>query len=92
MTASQIGNSAVINQGVVVIVNGYAFRALPVSRASHLYVASTFVILVNIQPRSASLHHIVLLMGVITKKMKTYDVVVHSVNSDFHDFIECQHD
>ena len=84
MTASQIGKSAVIHPVVVVVtVNGYKFRALLDSGASHSYVSSTFVGLVNVQPRSSSLRQIAMLMGVTTKKMKTYDVVVQSVNSDF---------
>ena len=39
--------------------------------------------LVNVQPRSSSLRQIAMLMGVTTKKMKTYDVVVQSASSDF---------
>ena len=92
MTASQIGKSAVIHPVVVVTVNGYKFRALLDSGASHSYVSSRFVGLVNVQPRSSSLRQIAMLMGVTTKKMKTYDVVVQSVSSDFRCGCECDRD
>ena len=68
MTASQIGKSAVIHPVVVVIVNGNKFRALLDSGASHSYVSSTFVGLVNIQSRSSSLRQIAMLMGVTPRK------------------------
>ena len=83
MTASQVGKSTVIHPVVVVRVNGYKFRALLDSGASHSYVSSTFISLVNAQPSSSSLRQIAMLMGVVTKKMKSYGVVVHSVDGDF---------
>ena len=48
MTASQIGQSSVIHPVVVVKVNGLKFRALLDSGASHSYVSSKFVSLVNL--------------------------------------------
>ena len=47
MTASQVGNSAVIHPVVTVKVAGYKFRALLDGGANHSYASSTFVNLTN---------------------------------------------
>ena len=68
MTANHVGESAAIHPVVVVKVEGYKFRALLDSGASHSYCSSTFVKLVRAQPKSAGLRQIAMLMGVTTKK------------------------
>ena len=83
MTASQIGQSSVIHPVVVVKVNGLKFRALLDSGASHSYVSSKFVSLVKPEQKSSSVRQIAMLMGTTTKRLKTYDVDINSVNGDF---------
>ena len=43
MTAYHIGNSTVIHPVVVVTINGFKFRALLDSGASHLYASATAI-------------------------------------------------
>ena len=83
MTTSQIGQSSVIHPVVVVKVNGLKFRALLDSGASHSYVSSKFVSLVKPEQKSSSVRQIAMLMGTTTKRLKTYDVDINSVNGDF---------
>ena len=83
MTASQIGQASVIHPVVVVKVNGLKFRALLDSGASHSYVSSKFVSLVKPEQKTSSVRQIAMLIGVTTKKLKTYDVDIHSVNGAF---------
>ena len=83
MTSSQVGKTSVIHPVVIVKVAGYKFRALLDSGASHSYVSTTFVKLTKAQPKSSSLRQIAMLMGVTTKKMQVYDVLMQSVMSQF---------
>ena len=83
MTASQIGQSSVIHPVVVVQVNGFKFRALLDSGASHSYVSSKFASLVKAEPRSSSVRQIAMLMGVRTKKLRIYDVGINSLDGEF---------
>ena len=69
MTTNHVGESAVIHPVVVVRVEGYKFRALLDSGASHSYCFSTFVKLVKPWPNAASLRQIAMLMGVTTKTL-----------------------
>ena len=66
---NHVGESAVIHPVVVVRVEGYKFRALLDSGASHSYCSSTFVKLVKAQSNAASLRQIAMLMGVTTKTL-----------------------
>ena len=67
--SNHVGESAVIHPVVVVRVEGYKFRALLDSGASHSYCSSTFVKLVKARPNAASLRQIAMLMGVTTKTL-----------------------
>ena len=55
MTANHIGNSAVIHPVVVVTINGYKFRALLDSGASHSYASATAIDLINASLKSTGL-------------------------------------
>ena len=83
MTAGQIGQSSVIHPVVVVQVNGLKFHALLDSGASHSYVFSKFVSLVEAEPRSSTVRQIAMLMEVATKKLRIYDVDVKSLDREF---------
>ena len=54
MTTNHVEESAVIHPVVIVRVEGYKFRALLDSGASHSYCSSTFMKLVKAQPKAAS--------------------------------------
>ena len=69
MTANHVGESAVLHPVVVVRVEGYKFRALLDSGASHSYCSSIFVKLVKARPNAASLRQIAMLMGATTKTL-----------------------
>ena len=55
MTANHIGNSAVIHPLVVVKINGYKFRALLDSGASHSHASATAIDLINASLKSTGL-------------------------------------
>ena len=76
MTANHVGESPVIHPVVVVRVEGYQFRALLDSDASHSYCSSTFMKLVKAQPKAAGLHQIGMLMGVATKTLPDFEGTV----------------
>ncbi|CAB3982951.1 Hypothetical predicted protein [Paramuricea clavata] len=46
-------------------------------------MSSKFVSLVKPEQKTSSVRQIAMLMGVTTKKLKTYDVDIHLVNGDF---------
>ena len=72
MTANHVGESAVIHPVVVVKIEGYQFRALLDSSASHSYCSSTFTQLVKVQPNAAGLRQIAMLMDVATKALPDF--------------------
>ena len=83
MTASQVGNSAVIHPVVIVKVAGYKFRALLDSGASHSYASSTFVNLTKAEPKASGVRQIAMLVGVATRVMQEYKVLMQSVTDEF---------
>ena len=83
MTANHIGRSTVIHPVVVVRINGYKFRALLDSGASHSYASSTAIKLTNAKLKSTGLRQIAMLTGVTTRTMQVYDVKMHSLSGDF---------
>lgn len=83
MTANYIGNTAVIHPVVVVKINGYKFRALLDSGASHSYISSTAIELINARPKSTGLRQIAMLTGITTRTMQVFGVVMSSVTGDF---------
>ena len=83
MTANHIGNSAVIHPVVVVKINGYKFRALLDSGASHSYASATAIDLIDASLKSTGLRQIAMLTGVTTRTMQVFGVVISSVASDF---------
>ena len=83
MTANHVGESAVIHPVVVVRVEGYKFRALLDSGASHSYCSSTFVKLVKARPKAAGLRQIAMLMGVTTKTLQEFNVTMYAVTDNF---------
>ena len=83
MTAHYIGNSAVIHPVVVVTMNGYKFRALLDSKASHLYASATAIDLINASLKSTGLRQIAMLTGVTTRTMQVFGVGISSVTGDF---------
>ena len=83
MTANHVGESAVIHPVVVVRVEGYKFRALLDSGASHSYSSLTFVKLVKAQPNAAGLRQITMLMGVTTKTLQEFNVTMYALTDNF---------
>ena len=83
MTANHVGQSTVIHPVVVVKTNGYKFRALLDSGASHSYASSTAINLINAKPKSTGLRQIAMLTGVTTRTMQVYEVVLGNVTGDF---------
>ena len=83
MTANFVGTSTVVHPVAVVRVNGYKFRALLDSGASHSYASSTAIKLIGAKCKSVGVRQIVMLTGVITRKMQVYDAHVESLNKDF---------
>jgi len=83
MTTSQEGNSAVIHPVVIVNVAGYKFRALLDSGASHSYASSTFVNLTKAEPKASGVRQIATLLGVATRVMQEYKVLMQSVTDEF---------
>ena len=83
MTASQVGNSAVIHPVVIVKVAGYKFRALLESGASHSYASSTFVNLTKAEPKASGVRQIAMLVGVATRVMQEYKGSMQSVTDEF---------
>lgn len=79
MTASQVGNSAVIHPVVIVKVARYKFRALLNGSASHSYTSSTFVNLTKAEPKASGVHQIAMLVGMATRVMQEYKVLMQSV-------------
>ena len=67
MRANQIGNLAVIHHVVVIKTNGYKFRALLDSGASHLYASATAIDLIDPSLKLTGLRQIVMLTGVTTR-------------------------
>ena len=82
MTANHIGRSSVIHPVVVVRINGYKFRALLDSGASHSYASSTAIKLTNAKLKSTGLRQIAMLTGVTTRTMQVYEVKMHSLSDD----------
>jgi predicted aspartyl protease len=67
MTANFIGASTVVHPVVVVRINGYKFRALLDSGASHSYTSSTAAIqLIGAKCKSAGIRQIAMFTGVTT--------------------------
>ena len=83
MTANHVGESPVIHPVVVVKDEGYKFRALLDSGASHSYCSSTFVKWIKAQPKSAGLRQIAMLMGVTTKTLQEFNVTMHAMTDNF---------
>ena len=83
MTANHIGQSTVIHPVVVVRINGYKFRALLDSGASHSYASSTAIKLSGAKVKSVGLRQIAMLTGVTTRTMQVYEVRMQSLSGDF---------
>ena len=83
MTANFVGTSTVVHPVVVVRINGYKFRALLDSGASHSYASSIAIKLIGAKCKSVGVRQIVMLTGVTTRKMQVYDAHVESLNKDF---------
>ena len=84
MTANLVGdNGAVVHPVVVVRIDGYKFRALLDSGASHSYISSTGIDLIKAKPHSTGLRQIAMLTGTTTRTMQTFNVLIESVSSDF---------
>ena len=83
MTANHIGLSAVIHPVVVVRINGYKFRVLLDSGASHSYASSTAINLTHAKLKSTGLRQIAMLTGVTTRTMQVYEVKIRSLSGDF---------
>ena len=83
MTANFIGASTVVHPVVVVRINGYKFRALLDSGASHSYASSTAIQLIGAKCKSAGIRQIAMLTGVTTRKMQVYNVHIESLSKDF---------
>ena len=66
MTANFIGASTVVHPVVVVRINGYKFRALLDSGASHSYTSSTAIQLIGAKCKSAGIRQIAMFTGVTT--------------------------
>ena len=64
MTANHVGNAAVIHPIVVVQVEGFKFRALLDSGASHSYASASFIQLIKARPKASGVRQIAMLMGV----------------------------
>ena len=84
MTASRIGPSSVIHLVVVVRINGYKFRALLVSGASHSYASSTAINLIGAKVKSTGLRQIATLTGVTARTMQVYAIKMDSLSDDFN--------
>ena len=83
MTANHIGASTVVHPVVVVRINGYKFRALLDSDASHSYASATAIKLIGAQCSLVGMRQIMMLMGFVTHKMQVYDVHIQSLSKDF---------
>lgn len=83
MTANSVGNTAVIQPVVVVKIDGFKFRALLDSGASHSYASSTVIELIKVRPKSTGLRQIAMLTGVTTRTMQVFALVISSVAGDF---------
>ena len=84
MTANLVGdNGAVVHPVVVVRIDGYKFRALLDSGASHSYISSTGIDLIKAKPHSTGLRQIAMLTETTTRTMQTFNVLIESVSSDF---------
>ena len=81
MTANHVGESTVIHPVVVVKIKGYKFRALLDSGASHSYMSSTAINLIN--TKSTGLKQIAILTGVTTRTVQVYEVVMCAITGDF---------
>ena len=84
MTASHIGPSSVIHPVVVVRINGYKFRALLDSGASHSYASSTAINLIGAKVKSTGLRQIATLTGVTARTMQVYTIKMDSLSDDFN--------
>ncbi len=83
MTANHVGRSKVVHPVVVVRINGYKFRALLDSGASHSYASTTAIDLSGAKVKSTSLRQIAMLTGITTRTMQVYNVQVSSLANDF---------
>ena len=83
MTANHIGASTVVHPVVVVRINGYKFRALLDSGASHSYTSATAIKLIGAQCSSVGMRQIMMWTGLTTQKMQVYDVQIESLSKDF---------
>ena len=68
---------------VVVKINGYKFRALLDSEASHSYASATAIDLIDASLKSTGLRQIGMLTGVTTRAMQVFGVVISSVAGYF---------
>jgi hypothetical protein len=68
---------------VVVRINGYKFRALLDSGASHCYASTTAIDLSGAKVKLTSLCQIAMLTGITTRTMQVYNVQVISLANDF---------
>jgi hypothetical protein len=84
MTASHIGPSSVFHPVVVVRINGYKFRALLDSGASHSYASSTAINLIGAKVKSTGLRQIATLTGVTARTMQVYAIKMDYLSDDFN--------
>ena len=64
-------------------INGYKFRALLDSGASHSYASSNAIKLIKAKLKSTGLRQIAMLTGVTTQTMQVYEVTVSSITGNF---------
>jgi hypothetical protein len=83
MTTNHVGRSKVVHPVVVVRINGYKFRALLDSGASHSYASTTAIDLSGAKVKLTSLCQIAMLTGITTRTMQVYNVQVSSLTNDF---------
>ena len=82
LTTNVIGSS-VVHPVIIVNVNGRKFRALLDSGASHSYVSSTLIELINAHAVKCGTRRVATLLGVTTTRLLEYDLCLRAVKGDF---------
>ena len=82
LTTNVIGSS-VVHPVIMVNVNGRKFRALLDSGASHSYVSSTLIELINARAVKCGTRRVATLLGVTTTRLLEYDLCLRAVKGDF---------
>ena len=84
LTTNVIGSS-VVHPVIMVNVNGRKFRAILDSGASHSYVSSTLIELINARAVKCGTRRVATLLGVTTTRLLEYDLCLRAVKGDFAD-------